>query len=174
MNRFGIIDKKSLKQHKNRAYYWSKKIISAGWMEDCGDHFRMKSYQQVWEMMGVKKVYKRSNVLGYAYAIIEGSTPKEVLVSVQKYIIERVKRQIIYRLSTASGRKTKVIRETSKPVYRCKSVAKQLGYKSDMSGCIYRKRYMKVIKPAYSGLITYLDMNGVRNYHYPPDMISLD
>lgn len=174
MDRFGIIQKKSLKQHKNRAAYWSKKVISAGWMEDCGSFYRMKSYPEVWTMMGVKKVWKRHLRMGYAYAVIEGSTPKELLVTIQKYIIERVKRQITYRLTMASRQKASIVRRTAKPVYRCKSVARQLGYKSDMSGCIYRKKYMKVIKPSYSGLMVYLDFNGVLKCHYPPHSISLD
>lgn len=175
MNRFGIIEKSKVKFHKNRVGYWSKKLISNGWMEDCGDHFRLKSYQTVWKLIGVDRVNKRKGLKGYAYIkLINLPTSKEIFEAIREFIVRRVKQQIVFRLSTARGKSPKSIKKTVKPKYSCKAMAKALGYKAAISGCKYRKKYMKVIKPEDSRVEIYLDLNGVRAFRNPCYFISLD
>jgi hypothetical protein len=178
MNRFGIIKKSELKNNKNKAYYWSKKLISQGWMKDCGDHFQMAKYQVVWDKLKVKRVNKRKGVIGYAYfRLVNEGTPKEIFESIQRVIIERSKNQIAFRLSKSCTKSIKQVKKLFKPECSGQCVASMLGYSSKHTGWKYRRKYMKVIKPdvLYTTINTYaIDGIAIDYKRYHPYMISLD
>jgi len=160
MGPYGHVKKSLLKPHKNRAAYWTKILKGAGWIEDKGDYWELKSYREVWSILKVGKcVTKRKNEARkrnrfvYKRLLIEATDPKlffkEALEAIQYHLIERKKKQITRRLTVKKNLPAKLIRETEKPLLSCSHAAEILGYSpaSLGSGHKLRKKYFTV----YSG-----------------------
>ena len=175
-NRFGVIRKSSIpKQYRNRANYWIKKLVSVGFVESCGDHYRLKSYQSVWRLMGIKKSRTKSGIYKFKYWVIvvdnEKSFLKDVKDGVFKHLVERRKNQIAFRL--ASGRQSvraSIRRKGTDVELSGKVAAKLFGYKYFTTGIIYRDKYFKVTRGVK---FNFLDFNGVECTRYECGKVSL-
>lgn len=163
--------------YKNRNYYWVRKLYSCGFLIQKDGVYRLKSYQEVWRLMGVERVNKTKNFKGFRYFKIYCPNPdtflKDALDQILKHIVERKKKQIAKRLALGLHRKVDSIRKTETVQFSCQSTAKLLGYRSDTSGYDYRMRYFKVIFKKRER-IEYLKPNGLKFYRNPCNYVRLD
>lgn len=163
------------KAYRNRNNYWVKKLISCGFIYRDKGCIRLKSYQEVWRIMGVERINKVNGILGFRYFKVEASPEnfmKDCLSQILKFIAERKKSQIVKRLESRLHRKGKLIRQTETVKFSCESTAKLFGYRSEMSGCKYRKVYFNVKKTGLP-MVKYLKPSGCYFFKTPCDSISL-
>jgi hypothetical protein len=175
-DRFGVIRKSSVpRQFRNRANYWLKKLVSAGWIYQEGDHYRIRSYQDVWRLMGVNKSRTKSGIYKFKYWIIKVDSDKSFLKDVKdgvfRHLVERKKNQIAYRLAFNNPNKVKSTRKKGTVVGLSGNVAaKMFGYAYWTSGLTYRDKYFKVSR---GERFSFLDHNGVLCYRYECGKVSL-
>jgi hypothetical protein len=175
INRQGILTADNLpKAFRNRNNYWLKKLVSVGFITHSGDSYSIRSYQDVWRIMGVQKCRKNTGHDAYKYVKYEFNNDKTFLKDVKdsifKHLVERKKNQIAHRL--ASGRPIKRIRQIGTCVKFSGERAKEMfGYKAFSSGLKARDKYFKVFRTFER--TTFLDHNGVKCWRFECSEISL-
>lgn len=181
MNRHGILSKKDLRSGKfrNRNNYWLKKMISVGFIEDCGETVRVKSYQEVWRILGVKQSKKKDGHYAYKYSTIEvldqHNFIKEAKDIIFRRLVNRKKNQIKHRLvaGMSSAKKRTFLKSETSVELSSKAVAKLLGYAySDYcytSGYKYRAKYFKVESKKHT--VRYLNSSGSYSFKNVCDLV---
>lgn len=140
-------------KNRDKANYWIRKLVKAGWATKEHNLYSLKPYQAIWEIMGCEKFRKkRTGLFFYKYAkydIIPEMGINQALVYlfdlIQKECAERVKRQIRFKLSNGDNRgKVKLEANSQKLEFSVDKAGKLLGYTSPASGSKYRGKYFKV------------------------------
>lgn len=147
--------KKGLRNHKNKAYYWGKKLSSAGLVEDMGTYYRVKGYTKIWAALRVSKVNKEYGGKGWRHTnldIDQNNFLKDGLTTYHRYLTKRKKRQIVAVVAVTTKSNRRLVSKTKTCRLSCKSVSSLLGYKSDISGHKYRNQFYRVIKPENANL----------------------
>lgn len=175
VNRFGHFTKSDLdKKYRNRNNYWLKKLVSMGLITVSGDRYFIKGYQEVWRIMGVKKLRKNSGIYAYKYTsfILDNDDTflKDVKDGVFRHLVERKKNQIAYRLASGRLSRREIRRRGTSVKLSGTRTAEMFGYKSFSSGLKYRRKYFKV----YTGeKYQFLDEQGYQCTRYECSRVSL-
>lgn len=141
---------------KSRADYWTKKLLGAGWIENGGSHWILRSRRKVWALLGTKKCMRqhldeiKRKGFHYTQLCFVSKTPSEFfklgLETIQAHLTYRRKKQLLQRLAEegrCNGVKKFIVRN-EKPQLSCKTAAKLFGYKAPSTGRKYRLKYFKV------------------------------
>lgn len=156
---YGSLPKKSLQKHRHKAYYWGKKLVQQGWVEDRGTSYHIKTYQFVWHQLGVETVNRRKRTKkgikifnGYGFKRIspmnfEGNFLKKTFEEIQCLAVETYKAQVTGRLTTTLRKSREYVQSFETPLLSVYGAMRILGYKSASSGHKYREKYFDLVKP---------------------------
>ena len=115
-------------------------------MKQEGDFYVLKSYEKVWEQLGISKVNYRGRKVYRWRKLPKYSTwsefKKKLIEDIQGYQTERKKAQFRRRYSLAGSPKG----VDFTPLFSAQSAATLFGYKSRTSGSKYRERFFDVVK----------------------------
>lgn len=154
VNRFGVFTiQEAYGGNRDRANYWIRKLLKAGWVTKHGNQYQLKSYQEVWSIMGCEKFKKQRTGLYFFKYKKYDSKPELGINEALKYLLdliqteyaEKAKRQIRFKLSNGDKRKVEGEKNTTKKLeYSCDKAKVLFGYTSPTSGSKYRNKYFKV------------------------------
>lgn len=149
-NTQGVI-RRPFKVSRHYYNYWCKKLISCGWATKKNDDTYLKSYQEIWRLMGVERSWhKRIKKYKYTYHKIGVSDIPEKRDMYTKFLIEPILtkiagnklRQIKWRLN---NKQLLGMAKQTETFLSGRKVARLLGLKSSASGNKYRSKYFSVI-----------------------------
>lgn len=144
-SRFGRIHISHLP--KKHFHHHITKLISAGFMRRDGEHYVLLGYEQVWKLLGIKKVNCNKTKKHSFFKLLDYSTwsvfKQKTIESIQGYQTERKKAQLKRRLKSQVGMSKDVI---YRPLFSGAAAAKLFGYKSWITGGKYRQKFFDVVE----------------------------
>lgn len=149
-NQHGCISGSFRKADRFYYRYWINQLCASGWATKIGSSFYLKSYQEVWEKLGVVRSYhQKIKKYRYDYQKINvddfdlerKAYSKQLINLVLSRVSSNKERQIKWKLKKMQGPGRATPTET---FLSCRSVALLFGLKSSASGSKYRKLCFKV------------------------------